>query len=161
MDVVPVGRFFLCAREDCRARVLVCSPCDHGQIYCGKECSNLARLRTLRDAGRRYQSGRAGRHKHAERMRCYRARREKVTHQGSPSPPADALLVMSPAPCANAGAAHPACAIVAGTAWHCRFCGRKCSEFVRSGFLMGRRAAPRAGRRGRERRRGDDDGHSP
>lgn len=161
MDFVPVGRFFLCARVDCRARVLVCPPCDHGQIYCGEECSKLARRRTLRDAGRRYQSGRAGRHKHAERMQRYRARREKVTHHGSPPPLMDALLAVSPAPCANENMAQRARTKVVGAARHCRFCGRKCSEFVRSGFLKGRVAPQRTGQGRRGRRRGDDDGHSP
>ena len=49
-----VGRMFLCAR--CRERTVLCSSCDHGQIYCGQSCSSAARVEAQRSAGQRYQS---------------------------------------------------------------------------------------------------------
>lgn len=158
MDTEPIGRFFFCARVQCRTRVLICPACDRGQIYCCEACSNLARRRSLSEAGRRYQDGRAGRHKHADRMRRYRALREKVTHHGSPLPPIDALLTMGPAP--SADTAPPVCRM-SSTAWHCHFCACPCSAFVRSGFLGGRPNSLRVRQGVHARRRGDDDGHSP
>ena len=89
------GRLFVCAA--CRVQVMICSHCDRGQIYCPGPCALRARRESLRAAGRRYQSTRRGRHAHAERTRHYRARRNKVTHQGSPVPTRDVpLAVTSP-----------------------------------------------------------------
>lgn len=157
MDTEPTGRLYLCARPECRAQVLICPPCDRGHIYCSDTCSAMARRRTVREAGRRYQNGRAGRLRHAERMRRYRDRKQKVTHQGSPPPPAGALLVSDPAVCVVS--AISVRAAPAASAYHCHFCGRRCSTFPRSGFLRGRRvqSRPRQG----ALQRGDDGGHSP
>jgi hypothetical protein len=89
------GRLFLCAR--CRAQVLICSCCDRGNIYCEQDCAQRSRREAQREAGRRYQSTRQGRRKHAERARAYRARQQKVTHQGSPRPPPDDVMRASAA----------------------------------------------------------------
>jgi len=75
-----MGRLFLCAR--CRVQVLICSACDHGQVYCAGGCSQLSRRASVREAGQRYQRSRKGRFVHAERSRRYRQRRQNVTHQG-------------------------------------------------------------------------------
>ena len=79
------ARFFLCAC--CRKQVLVCSHCDRGQHYCANGCASRTRRLLQRDAGRRYQHSRAGRFKHALRLRRWRERRaaqiQEVTHQGS------------------------------------------------------------------------------
>ena len=64
------GRLFLCAH--CQAQVLVCSQCDRGQRYCAAGCADITRLSLQREAGKRYQQGRAGRHKHASRMHLWR-----------------------------------------------------------------------------------------
>src|SRR5262249_30378505 len=40
-QVDATARFYLCA--GCRAQVLICSCCDHGNIYCGDECASAAR----------------------------------------------------------------------------------------------------------------------
>ena len=142
----PVGRFFLCGR--CRAQVLICSHCDRGQVYCAEGCSQAARQESQRHAGRRYQQSRRGRLAHAERARRYRARRNKVTHQGSPPPPSDGLLA------ANSMGETPRIHRLQTThrttlltrlpivgRWRCHFCGRRCAEHVRCGFL--RRRVPR------------------
>ena len=135
MDAAPVGRFYLCARLACRAQVLVCPDCDHGQIYCGRACSDIARHITLKEAGRRYQNGRQGRQRHAQRMALYRERKRKVTHHRSPAPPCDVLLISVPA---IALAAPAPASSRPTTAWHCRFCGCRCSDLVRRSFLGGR-----------------------
>lgn len=149
MDAQPVGRFYLCARLACRAQVLVCPDCDHGQIYCCGVCSNLARRTTVKEAGQRYQNGRKGRQQHAQRMARYRDRKRKVTHHRSPAPPCDVLLISVPAVAVAALA--PASSTPA-SAWHCRFCGCRCSDLVRTGFLKGREVRKYAGRRADIRR---------
>ena len=60
------GRTFLCVR--CHERVLICSHCDRGQIYCVGGCARIARRIAQREAGRRYQRSRDGRFSHAERI---------------------------------------------------------------------------------------------
>ena len=77
------GRLFNCAR--CGRQVVICSRCDRGHRYC-KGCAPAARRGSRRAAGARYQHSRRGRLAHAERQHRYRARRQKVTHQGSPRP---------------------------------------------------------------------------
>ena len=103
------ARRFLCAR--CRAPMLVCSHCDRGQIYCATGCAAAARQHSQREAGRRYQGSLRGRFRHAARTRRWRerqalqaesggppemARPQSVTHQGSPAPTSDAVLVAVP-----------------------------------------------------------------
>lgn len=117
----PPGRRYLCAR--CRTAVIICSHCDRGQRYCTATCADQSRRNALRQAGQRYQRSRPGRHAHAERQRCYRARRQEVTHQGSPpcAPPVPlpsepmVLTILAP--------------------WHCCRCRRPLSEWVRQDFL--------------------------
>jgi hypothetical protein len=84
-------RLVVCAR--CRAQAIFCRRCDRGQIYCNNDCTELSRQFSMREAGRRYQRSRHGRFSHAERMRRYRSRQNKVTHHGSVMPAADALLI--------------------------------------------------------------------
>ena len=109
------ARRFLCAR--CRAPVLVCSRCDRGQIYCATGCAAVVRQQSQREAGRRYQGGLRGRFRHAARTQRWRERQallavplagsematpQSVTHQGSPLPASDAVLVAVPSPVAAA-----------------------------------------------------------
>jgi hypothetical protein len=67
----------LLACERCRALVLICSCCDHGQIYCGN-CAEEARRQSVRAAGKRYQATKKGRLAHAARQSAYRAKRKHV-----------------------------------------------------------------------------------
>jgi hypothetical protein len=147
------GRLFLCAR--CRVQVHICSPCDHGQIYCAGGCSQISRHASVCEAGRRYQRTRKGRFAHAERSRRYRQRQQNVTHQGSLVQPPDDLLpvdsaVAIAAPQASGTPPTP-------STLQCQFCGVRCSAFVRLGYLGGR--VPRNVRQ--HNRRGSDHGHSP
>ena len=128
------ARLFNCAR--CRCQVVICSRCDRGNIYCGPQCSQAARRGSLNAAGRRYQRTRRGRHTHAARQRRYRSRREKVTHQGSPSPAPNASLVTDPKD--SVGWSKPVVREQAAC-FRCSFCGCRCSAFVRQDFLHRRR----------------------
>jgi hypothetical protein len=131
------ARLFLCA--GCRGQVIICGCCDRGQIYCngGDGCAARARRRTLQAAGRRYQASQRGRRRHAARMGRYRSRQKKVTHHGSPEPPASDLL----APVAMTAVRDdaPAAAGVRLPGPHCHWCGRGCPPLLRQGFLRRRR----------------------
>ena len=135
-DATP-ARFFLCAR--CRAQVLICSCCDRGQIYCAGGCAGLARREGQRAAGRRYQTSHRGRVAHALRARSYRARQKNVTHQGSPPQPPDDLVLPGSVVTASEPSSSPD---ARRWTWHCHWCGCRCSQFVRHGFLR-RRRVPR------------------
>ena len=129
----PTGRLFLCAR--CRAQVFISRRCDRGQIYCANGCAQAARRASLREAARRYQHSRRGRLAHAQRARRYRARLNKVTHQGSPATPPGALL---PAESMRAALAHHHVTASVSATTHCHLCGNSCSPFVRLGPLRRR-----------------------
>ena len=122
---------------------VICSSCDHGQIYCSPACAKSMRCACLRDAGRRYQQSERGRTNHAQRMARYRARSvsvvksvAEVTHQGSISQPDEAALPIgalrrpSPRPQSHTHAN--------SEAWRCQICQCTCAAFVRLGFLRTR-----------------------
>ena len=131
--VAAPARFFLCAR--CRERVLICSCCDRGQVYCAGGCAQEARRQAQRAAGARYQASRRGRLAHALRARRYRHRQKIVTHQGSPSAPPDALLSSDQA----AAKGPPSTGDFPKLPpWRCCWCGCRCPDFVRQDFLRRR-----------------------
>jgi hypothetical protein len=73
-------RLYHCRR--CAMQVCICAQCDCGNVYCPGECTQLARLESMRRAGARYQRTLRGARKHAERQRRYReGRKLEVTHQ--------------------------------------------------------------------------------
>ena len=131
---VVSARLYVCA--GCRRQVLICSCCDRGQIYCPGDCAPRARHRSLRAAGRRYQTSRPGRLAHAARARRYRARGKKVTHQGSPLRAVDDLL--APGSPVSASDAKAVTDRSSPPALHCHWCGRRCLDLVRRGFLRRR-----------------------
>jgi hypothetical protein len=111
-----------------------------------------------REAGKRYQQSRAGRHKHATRMHQWRKRRaaaaKLVTHHGSQATPADAVLpgnesppAISPdsqpqSPCSPIASESNALCATANTrsgllaaVWRCHWCRSPCPALVRQGFL--------------------------
>ena len=147
------GRLFLCGC--CRVQVLICSPCDRGQIYCAGDCSEVSRCASVCEAGRRYQRSRKGRFAHAERSRRYRQRQQKVTHQGSLIQPPDGLLRQDSA--VAMVAAQTRATPPTSSTQQCHFCEARCSEFVRFGYLG--RWVPRHVRQ--HNRRGSNRGHSP
>lgn len=118
------GRRYLCV--GCRTAVLICSHCDRGQRYCTPRCADEARRRSVRASGCRYQDSMRGRHAHAERQRRYRARQQKVTHQGSPPGVAPDQLPSEPT------------VPVTPVLWQCCRCRRPLPDWVRQGFLLRR-----------------------
>lgn len=121
------ARLFNCAR--CSRQVIICSCCDRNNIYCCPECSQLARKKSLREAGKRYQNSLKGRHRHANRQKRYRQRLAKkvkiVTHHSSPILSINDLLPQQP----GKQKKHLAQPVI------CHFCGNYCSTFLRSRFL--------------------------
>ena len=121
------ARLFNCAR--CNRLIIICSCCDRNNIYCCPDCAEIARKNSLREAGKRYQNSLKGKHKHADRQRRYRLRKNKVTHHTSPNSSDNVLL--SPRPNERESSIkQPITGIVS-----CSFCGKSCSTFLRSDFL--------------------------
>jgi hypothetical protein len=132
------GRLFVCAR--CRTQVVLCTRCDRGNVYCGAACSQIVRRTSMREAGRRYQSSRAGRFAHAARARRYRARRKNLTHQGSAAAGTGALLPAETTPQSAHNAtpdSEPLQRDVANVP-RCSRCGAQRAQAVRQGWLRRR-----------------------
>jgi hypothetical protein len=156
------ARLYLCAR--CRVQVILCSRCDRGNRYCGRQCRHQAREQARREAAQRYQRSWGGRIAHAQRSRRWRQRRaardgcgaarvdaHNVTHQGSRLGVASAPLAAwthdsatacvagtaadITAPVAPPGLGIATPAATSTTGWACRRCGARQSAAVRLGFL--------------------------
>lgn len=126
MPMESHGRLFNCNR--CRRQIVICSPCDRGNIYC-LDCSTAARAASVRAAGVRYQKTFRGRRKHSERQRRYQQRQKiKMTHQGSPDLSPCDLLLDEP----NGQA--QAILVSVNKELSCHFCGNRCSPYLRLGF---------------------------
>ena len=161
------ARLYLCAR--CRVQVILCSRCDRGNRYCGRQCRHQARMQARRQTAQRYQRSWHGRIAHAQRSRRWRQRRaardavgatgvdaHNVTHQGSRLVVAAAPLVAwthdsttaAPADMAADITVHsapqelaPAATLTtATTCWACRRCGTRQPAALRRGFV--RHAVP-------------------
>ena len=130
------GRRFLCAA--CRTPVLICTHCDRGQRYCTGGCAQRARKASVKAACKRYEAKPEGRRAHAQRQRRYRARCQKVTHQGSPAPTPSVQVRSAPTEPES----------VSSASEHCHLCHRVLSPFVRQDFLRSpvRRRCPRSER---------------
>lgn len=122
------SRLYYCSL--CHAQSIICSPCDRGQIYCSDTCSKEARLKSCREAEKRYQHTSRGKHKHTARQKRYRERfRQKVTDQGSVTPVADGLL---------GSVKNKTVEVDMGQetrVTRCCFCKKSVSSWLRSGFL--------------------------
>lgn len=144
-------------RPDCRRLVCdlceevayICSWCDRGHRYCSKGCSEQARRRSVRQAGRRYQRSARGRRKHADSQARYRRRlaasAQKVTHHGCHSSPGPATVSTCSTPSTDPSSCSPLrCSSgvsVILTALFCQICGARCAPWVREDFLRCRRSA--------------------
>lgn len=69
-------RIFNCRR--CNTRVFIYKHRDRGNVYCSINCSRMARQKSLRMAGKKYQTTRKGQFKHAERQKRYRERQKQA-----------------------------------------------------------------------------------
>ena len=155
------ARLYLCAR--CRVQVILCSRCDRGNRYCGRQCRHQARAEARRQTAQRYQRSWRGRIAHAQRSRRWRQRRaardavdgngddaHNVTHQGSRPGAASTPLVAWTYDSATVAPAETAADITAqGTAqelaiatlptvvpcWACRRCGARQPTALRLGFV--------------------------
>lgn len=122
------SRLYYCTL--CHAQAVICSSCDRGQIYCNDTCSKTARLKSCREAEKRYQLTPGGRHKHAARQKCYRMRqKEKVTDHSSSTPAHNGLLdsVKNKTKEVDVGQD--------SRVTRCCICKKPVSSWLRSGFL--------------------------
>ena len=156
------ARLYLCAR--CRVQVILCSRCDRGNRYCGRQCRHQARMQARRQTAQRYQRSWHGRIAHAQRSRRWRQRRaardavagtgvdaHDVTHQGCRLGVAAAPLVAWTHNSATAAPADMAADITVrsapqelapaamlttvATSWACRHCGERQPAALRLGFV--------------------------
>jgi hypothetical protein len=127
----PTARLFLCIR--CHAQVVLCSWCDHGQIYCGKVCAFFARQKSIRLARSRYQKTFNGRRNHAACQARYRAKlKKKVTDHTSPPVSQNApmeMLVNEPKKTETGQSKQELT---------CCFCRKSVSSWIRNDFLRRR-----------------------
>ncbi len=129
------ARLYNCAR--CHQQVILCSHCDHCNIYCFDGCAQEARILSLREANKRYRKSPNGLLNAASRQAEFRRRKrldkssnpssessveKKVTHRGSGED-------SSPAPIAS----EPIEGCVGE--YHCHCCGRPVDFYLRSGFI--------------------------
>jgi hypothetical protein len=133
MELTP--RLFLCLL--CHEQVVLCSWCDHGQIYCSKTCAHFARQKSLRLARLRYQQTFNGKRNHAACQARYRRKlKNKVTDHGSPLAPQNApmfSLENKPEKPENEHPGSPLC---------CCFCKKTVSDWMRNDFLRRRDRKP-------------------
>jgi hypothetical protein len=125
-------RLFNCA--GCHAEVIICRPCDRGNIYCSSVCAALARKKYMKKAGDIYQGTKEGMHMHAERQKRYRKRlKDKqlkiVTQQGSQEAHVSDLLPMK---INNAMLQHHSSLAVCSNSYCCHFCGANCYKTQRN-----------------------------
>jgi len=130
MPMEPSARLFHCAR--CHDQVILCRACDRGHVYCRNGCAAAARRESLRRAGARYRGTRRGRRNNAERQRRFRARQQKVTHQGSAPVVTAAVLAVTDTQPQSPSSAVPGQR--RGTLI-CHRCARPTSPFLRHDFL--------------------------
>lgn len=70
------SRLFNCGW--CHTAVIIHSHHDRGNTYCGLSCSRMARQKSLRSAGKKYQNTRKGKFNNAERQKRYRERQKQL-----------------------------------------------------------------------------------
>jgi hypothetical protein len=127
----PTPRLYFCLL--CYQNALVCRHCDRGQVYCSQSCSQTRRKENMKASSRRYQASFKGRASHARRQARYRARQNKVTHQGSSMNDNDALLSPTENNSENEKLEQPAnkpC---------CFFCGKSVPLLWRRSFIRHKR----------------------
>lgn len=70
-----VARLYDCL--SCMTKVIICSNCDRGNVYC-VQCAPIAKAKSKKAAAKRYQNSRQGRLNHAKRQRAYRQRQKEI-----------------------------------------------------------------------------------
>jgi len=127
----PIPRLFLCIR--CHKQVVICSRCDHGQIYCGEPCAHFARKQSLILARLRYQHTFKGRRNHAACQARYRKKlRNKVMdHTYPPTPQHDVINLLEKQ-------TEKTVMIQLKRSLTCCFCKKPVSDWLRNDFLRRR-----------------------
>ena len=127
----PTPRLYQCLL--CHEQAVICSKCDHGQIYCSKVCSKIARCKSLKLSNVRYQATFNGKRHHAARQARYRKRhKEIVTHHGSPSRHQHASISLLENKTKNTENRQPKSIPI------CCFCKKPVSDWFRNHFLRRR-----------------------
>jgi len=149
------GRVFRCAC--CDTEVGICSRCDRGQRYCSRDCAQAGQRRSQREAARRYQGTRRGRHCHAARQQRYR-QRQRERADGAPrsgrSAPAHAVQASPALPDAGVCAAAPGAAVVVKKVTHRGSVGGACDVGIAAhGRAQFHRSQAGGGGAGEARRR--------
>ena len=127
----PTPRLFLCIR--CHEQVILCSWCDHGQIYCGISCAQFARQKSLRLARLRYQKTFNGRRHHAACQARYRkSMKNKVMDHSSPQTPQRDVINLLEKKAENT------VTVQLSRSLTCSFCTKAVSDWIRNDFLRRR-----------------------
>jgi len=127
----PTPRLFLCIR--CHAQVVLCSGCDHGQIYCSEHCAHFARQQSLKLARLRYQHTFNGRRNHAACQARYRKKlKNKVMDHTYPPPPQRDVINLLEIKTEKTVKTQLKSSLT------CCFCKKPVSDWLRKGFLRRR-----------------------
>lgn len=89
-----------CGRPACGRVFYVCRPCDRGQVYCSRDCSEMARVEDVRAARARYRDSDEARADHRDYVRAWRASRRFVRDQGSQKVAPSSKVILGGAPAA-------------------------------------------------------------
>ncbi len=127
----PIARLYNCTL--CHIQSLICSKCDHGQIYCGKDCAVIARRASLKEAGIRYQSTPRGKRNHAARQARYEMKLKfNLTHHPSLEIPLCAPMQQPENNAEKTKTGHQEAILF------CCFCEKPVSDWLRNDFLRRR-----------------------
>ena len=127
----PIPRLFLCIR--CHKQVVICSKCDHGQIYCGVPCAHFARQQSLILARLRYQRTFKGKQNHAACQARYRKKlRNKVMDHTYPQTPQHDVINLLEKK------TEKTVIIQLTRSLTCCFCKKTVSDWLRNDFLRRR-----------------------
>lgn len=127
----PTARLFQCRL--CRSQAVICSKCDHGQIYCSDACSTAARVKSMKLAGARYQATFIGKRNHAARQARYRKHQNQlVTHHSSTLALQCASMLQLENNAKKIEIDHGKIALI------CCFCHKPVSAWFRNDFLQRR-----------------------
>lgn len=127
----PTSRFYQCLL--CHEQTVICSKCDHGQIYCSSRCSALARRKSLKAAGKRYQLTINGKRNHAARQARYEMNlKTNLTHHSSLQVSQCAPIQSLENDTKNTERKHDKSTLI------CCFCNKPVSFWLRNDFLKQR-----------------------
>lgn len=132
----PTSRLYQCVL--CHTQTVICSKCDHGQIYCRITCAAFARKKSLKAIRARYQKSFKGKINHAASQARYRIKlinlKKIVMDQGSPPVPQHASMnSLENKPVETENGQRKSALI-------CCFCKKPVSDWIRNDFLRRRRS---------------------